>query len=497
MLRTTKETIMNPLLKGLQIADNRKGRTANGAVSNTSTLNSNVDLFSKIGALRGKEDYAWELFSVAFSEDPNKALKILFYARDVRGGQGERQVFRSIITKLTEINPDVVRKNINLFPEYGRWDDLLVLFGTSLEDDAIEVFRNQLEKDWDSKEPSLCAKWSPSINASNKVVRAKGRKLAKAMNLSEKVYRKGIVAIREKIGLLETKMSKKNWSDIDYSEVASVANVKFRAAFLRNDENRRREYLGKVDTGEAKMNTGTLYPYDVVRSMKVRSGWSLGFKTDQTLETAWKNLPNYLEGNEHNGLVVCDTSGSMFRGLGSVDPIDVAASLAVYIAERNTGDFQDYFLTFNSNSRLMKLKGLTLKDRLTNLPWNDWGGSTNLQSAFDSILMVAVENDVSSDDMPQVVYVVSDMQFNPSNSSRLTNYEAIKSKFESRGYNLPKIVWWNVNAFEDQPVTIHDENTCLVSGCNPNIFEQVLNSSTPEELMNKVIESDRYKAITI
>lgn len=492
----------NAFITGLVNNNNLTARTQNGAVTNRSSLSENVDLFSKIGAVRGKPDMARSLFSKAYGQDKLTALKILFWGRDVRGGQGERGTFRAITQHLATHDPVVLRKNLRLFPEYGRWDDLVALFGTPVEEDAIQILCNQLAEDFESDTPSLAAKWTPSINASSNETRANARKLVKALGISDKEYRKALVAVRKKIGVLETQMSEKKWSEIDYSQVPSVAGIKYRRAFLRNDETRRREYLGKVEKGDAKMNTSTLYPYDITsRVLKNTGGCWGGFggfggtTLDQTLEEAWKNLPNYLEGNEHNAMVVCDTSASMFWEKNAL-AAHVATSLAVYISERNTGPYKDYFLTFNTNSRLVKLQGATLAERLKNLPWNDVGGSTNIQSAFDQILKVAVENNLDQDEIPKVLYIVSDMQFNPTRSGD-TNYEDARQKFESRGYQLPKIVWWNVNASSDQPVTINDNGNVLVSGCTPNIFKQVLKSSTPEQMMLETINQDRYDPVQV
>lgn len=254
--------------------------------------------------------------------------------------------------------------------------------------------------------------------------------------------------------------------------------------------------MGKAVKGEAKVNTVALYPYDLTN--KYLSRYSGNPPLDQTVEAAWRQLPNYLEGNEHNGIVVCDTSRSMYSSMHNPLPIQVAISLAIYIAERNNGAFKNHFITFSEQPTLQKIEGVTLQDKINNLKSAEWAMNTNIQAVFDNILTHAIQSRSSEEDMPKVIYIVSDMQFDSSYiGGKFTNYEQIKAKFAQAGYELPKLVFWNVNAHSDQPVTVYDENTALVSGCNPVIFKQILAGSSPEDVMNKVIESERYAQITI
>jgi tetratricopeptide (TPR) repeat protein len=485
---------MNSLIKNLEIDQNQTAFTENGAASNHSTLNSCLDLFAHIGAMRGKSAMdVWRDFSKAFSEDRDIALKILFYSRDIRGGQGERSTFRSILKNLAEVDPDAVRNNFHNIPFYGRWDDFQALEGTALENEMWQFVGNALIDDVHTQQPSLCAQWAPSINGT-KSARARALKLVRVMNWTERNYRLMLSTIRKRLRVVERDMCSKNWESINYNAVPSKANLKYNAAFLRNDENRRREYLSSLSKGVegVKMNTATLFPYDLVRKyLNYANGISA---LNSTYEEAWKALPNYLEGNEHNGLVICDVSGSMYSEMKGLRPIDVSVSLAIYIAQRNVGQFKDYFFTFSDTPKLLKLRGTTLRDIVANLAKAEWNMSTNLEAVFNVLLKTANANSVPQDEMPSTLYIISDMQFNTASSGK-TNYQEIRSKYEKSGYQLPKIVFWNVNAHKDQPATIHDENTILVSGANPNFFREVLSGQNPLDFMMKVVNSERYQNV--
>jgi hypothetical protein len=218
-----------------------------------------------------------------------------------------------------------------------------------------------------------------------------------------------------------------------------------------------------------------------------------GYGLDNTIELQWKNLPNYV--SPFNGLVVADVSGSM-----SGRPIEVSISLALYIAERNEGHFKNRFFTFSNRPILQTIVGNTLCDRVSNLRRAHWDMNTNIQALFDTLLNVAVKNELPQSELPERLFIVSDMQFDMActNNSN-TNFEFAKKKFEKHGYNLPQLIFWNVNArnSSDCPVTIHDTGTALVSGCSPSILKSVLENKiiTPLDVMNSAIESERYDVI--
>ena len=502
----------NPLLNAMNKSQNRTARTANGAVSNHSSLDDCVDLFGKIAAMRNNSDATViSQFTKAFAQDPLKALKILFWNRDVRGGAGERKTSRTIFKYLAEAHTDVMAKNIHLVAEFGRWDDLMVFLDTPLKSQAMKLITNQFKHDYkifvgETKgNPSLLFKWLPSENASSKLTKKYARIVRDSLGISSKKYRKALSVGRKFLNVIERDLCSKNYDNIDYSKVPSRAAMVYRKAFGRNDEKRYQNFLGKVEKGEAEIKTATLYPYDIARPILNgvgADGWGRTSRTfyDKTLILQWENLPNYVE--PFNGMVICDTSGSMYGSYYSnknndVRPIDVAISLTMYIAERNVGVWKNSFFTFNSNSQLQSIKGSNIIERMANLSKADWGGSTNFQSTFDKILETAKRNNLTDDELPKKVFCVSDMQFN--NAGYNTNFEVIRRKYETAGYTMPQLVFWNVNASSDSPVTIHDSGTALISGCSPAILKSVLSGEiiTPVDVMNQTIESERYSVVTV
>ena len=469
-------------LDSLEQGTNKNARTANGAVSNDSTLDYVLDFFSQAGAMRGREEQALTLFNRAYAQDKNLALKTLFYLRDIRGGQGERALFKYIFERL---DSETKAKLAIHIPEYGRWDEV------PLDADNIHLIKSQIESDLialdEGGSVSLLAKWLPSEVSVSRKNRREFEKLMKLMEMKPSQYRKMLSKLRERIGLLEQDMSSKNWSEIDYSKIPSQAHKKHVKAFLRNDETRYREFLSSVEKGEATVNSGTLYTYDIYDMI---NGYSVSADEKRTAEALWKNLPDYTQGK--NALVVADVSGSMIGR-----PMSVSVSLAIYFAERNKGMFKDYFMTFSDDSKLQRIVGSTLQDKINTLHRAEWGMSTNLQSAFDAILRAAKDSNASSDEMPSTLYIISDMQFNCVRDADDTNFEAARKKFNEAGYELPTIVFWNVNAYGDAPGTKFDKNVTMISGFSQSTFQYAVEGKSPVESMTDILNSERYARISV
>ena len=494
----------NALINAVNQDQNRGGAyTANSAFSNASTLSATVDYFAKGAAQRSQSDGdIVKLFSKAYAEDKLVAAKTLFYFRDVRGGQGERKVFRVALKYLAEVDPEFVRKNLKNVPVYGRWDDLFVLEGTKVWDDVLESVKVQLREDMDNakkgKSVSVLAKWMPSINTSNKDTVRLANVFKKEFDILPKQYRKMLVNLRGKgkIDIVESRMAQKDWEGIDYEKVPSIASKNYRKAFGRNDTDRYGRYIDAVISGDAKINASTLFPYDLVKAI-MTGGWDYIFVHDKTVQAQWDNLKDYMGDKQHNGLVVADVSGSMHG-----QPLTVCLSLAIYFAERNKGFFKDHFMTFSARPQLQKLQGTTLADKCNNLSKAHWDMNTDLQAAFARILDSAVAHRVPQDEMVESLVIISDMQFDSccANNDK-TNFEVMREKYENAGYKFPKsVIFWNVNAFgSDQPVTIHDSGTALVSGCSPSLFEQVVKCEnlTPISMMLSTINVPRYDAIVV
>lgn len=471
--------------------------TLNGATTYISSGKYCLDLFASVGASRNlDEKKIVKRFHRAFCEDKNLAMKILFYARDIRGGLGERKVFRTIIRNLPRTSRSALVKNIKYIPEYGRYDDLLEIIDTSCKKEVVTFIKEQLQKDIaniETDEVSLLAKWLPSINATNTQTVKLGKRLAQCLNMSEKEYRQTLSKLRAKIKIIENNLREKDYS-FDYSKQPSKAMFKYKKAFIRNDKERYEEFLNKVQFGAVKMNTGTLYPYDIARSI-IRGG-ELSDEDKKSLDVTWNALPNYTK--DENALVVVDGSGSMYWG-GNPQPIEVAQSLAVYFAERNTGLFKNHFITFSESPRLVEIKGDDIYNKIRFCIGFNECANTNIQKVFELILKTATKNKLSQKDMPETIYIISDMEFDSCTvDANLTNFEYIKRKFNDKGYKLPRLVFWNVNSWQQQvPVKENEQGVVLVSGCTPKIFEMVMDGETsPYKFMLDTINTERYEKIS-
>ena len=477
--------------------------TENGALTNRSTNSYCLDLFATIGALRNAEDNEIiSRFIKAYTEDNNMAMKILFFARDIRGGLGERRVFRSIWKWLSLHEAESVRKNIMYVPEYGRFDDLLSLLDGPCEKDMLSFIKEQLDKDIAAlkigESVSLLAKWLPSVNTSNKDSVKSAKKLAKALGFSDAEYRKVLVSLRAEIKLMENYLREKDYS-FSYEKQPSKALYKYRLAFLRNDKERFSAFLDKAEKNPSVMNTGTLTPYDVVASIFHRDMEAEDITEEErrSMDVTWKALPDYT--GAENALAVVDGSGSMYCGWGSgYMPAAVAQSLGIYFAEHNKGCFHNHFITFSENPRLVEVQGRDIVDKLTYCVSFNECANTDLQGTFDLILKTAIENKVKQEEIPEKLYIISDMEFDfCTENAEMTNFECAKKKFAKYGYTLPQIVFWNVNSInQQQPVTKNEQGVALVSGTSPQIFSMLSEGILdPYSFMLKTLSSERYERI--
>lgn len=474
-----------------------EAKTANGDKAFRSTNSSVLDFYSRAGAIRTlpvKDKI--RIFNNAFAEDKLLALKALFNLRDVRGGAGERQTVREILKYLAESETEVLKKNLENVVEFGRWDDLLVFFGTPLEGAVLELFKKTLIKDMNTPKDqsiSLLAKWISSENASSKTSRDEAIKIRKYLGISSRDYRKMLSGLRSRLRIVEKDMSSKLFGKIDYAQVPARASMIYRNAFKAKDADRYASFQTKVEKGEVKINVMGVNPYELMYKARTSSAG------EKTLDLQWKALPNYFKDGV-KAIAIADTSGSMETPLGpntKATCMDVSIAMAVYMAEKNQGDFGGMFITFSSRPTLHKLTGLTLKDKYYNIP--KIVDNTNIVAAFDLLLSVAVKNNIPKEEMITHTYVFSDMQFDQADCSGYkSSFETIKAKYERHGYNMPHVVFWNLNgSYGTSPVTSEEKGVTLVSGFSDKIFEGVMKGNTPMDNMLEVLNSKRYEKVTL
>lgn len=493
--------------------------TENGAVGYLTSGKELLDINFAVASLRRAEPREiYDRFMRAFFEDKVTAMKWLFFARDVRGGLGERRLFRSVFERMAETNPEYIVPLINLVPEYGRYDDLWSLLDTKLADNVMALVKKQLAEDVKAasrgESISLLAKWLPSANASSPTTRRYAKMIFKRIGITERDYRRMLSRLRKKLDVVERKMSARTWDEIKYEAVPSRANLIYNNAFLRNDEDRRREFLASLEKGETKINAGTLYPHDIVSKYMTEHGWSNAVKPlDQTLEALWKALPDTVQGCG-NTIVVADGSGSMTTkvGGGATTALDVANALAIYFAERSSGQFKDQYITFSERPQLVDLsKGKNLREKIQIALQHDEVANTNIEAVFDLILSTAIQNHMVQEDLPKNILIISDMEFDgcatcgasggrygygrSRPSSRL--FQVIAKKYADAGYQIPRMVFWNVNSRTGTiPVIENDMGVALVSGFSTNIVKMVMSGKTdPYECLLETLNSERYTPI--
>jgi len=457
----------------------QEARTQNGMRAFKSSLNANTDLFFKIGASRGKNIIGD--FTAAYVENRDIALRIAQWSRDVRGGAGERQLYRDIMQHLARKDTDAALALMRKAPELGRWDDVLVLADTELRVQAFDAIAAALKSG-----DGLCAKWMPRKGSLAAALRTH-------LGMTPKQYRKTLVNLTR---VVETQMCAKDWDNINFEHVPSLASSRYKKAFYRNAEAAFKAYVDKLTRGEAKVNAAAVYPYDVLKGVT-------GHYVDPNMSKAeldhvtaqWNSLPNYV--GDASILPLVDVSGSMFTAAGNnknLTCMDVAVSLGLYLADKNQGKFKDCFLTFSSDPKLLNLKGNIL-DKVNQMKSSDWGMSTNLHAALDKILSVATQARVPVSEMPAMLLILSDMQFNQCVEHDARALDMIRRKYEAAGYAMPRVVFWNLNAHDNVPVRFDEQGTALISGFSPSIMRAVLadvDSFTPESIMLQAVMIDRY-----
>lgn len=496
--------------------------TENGAVGFKTSGKALCDINFAVSSLRGAdESKILKMWQKAYAEDPTVAIKWLFMLRDIRGnGMGERRTFRVILKELATMHSNIVEKLVSVIADYGRYDDLWELSETPVWNTVIDLVAKQLADDMKAKDSgkpiTLLAKWLPSCNTSSTKTKELAVKIRHALGMDEKTYRKTLSALRNYGNVLEVKLSAKEWGDVNYDAVPSQANLKYKNAFLKNDEARRREWLGKLEKGEAKINASTSFPCDIV----YRYGRGCGI--DQTLEAMWKALPNYVSDLKTGStIVVADGSGSMTTSVGSgnMSALAVANSLAIYFAERLPGEFKDKYITFSMNPQYVDMsKAKSLAEKLRIAYRHSEVANTNIKAVFELLLATAKRNNLKQEDIPANVLVVSDMEFDGCTSfsgqvdggyswysssmfedsaKKSALFEGIKREWANAGYVLPKLIFWNVNSRTNTvPLQQNEMGVALVSGFSPAIAKMAFSMKLdPYEAILEALNAPRYAKI--
>jgi hypothetical protein len=462
----------------VEAVKNQSERTTNGMKALKSTGGSVVDLFFKAGAMRGKNIVPE--FTAALVENEELTIRLALWLRDVRSGAGERELFRQILKHLEKTRPELAERLLVKTPELGRWDDIFVFETPELKAKAFTMLGDALRE-----RNGLAAKWTPRQGPLAAEIRS-------FFGMSPKFYRKSLVEMTK---VVEQQMCANKWDDINFNHVPSVAASRYKKAFKRHTV-QFEKYVEKLAKGEAgvKVNASAVYPYDVLKNVHAIGYY--GATELKHVDAQWAALPNYV--GDASILPLVDVSGSMTciaGGKGSTSCLDIAVSLGLYLSEKNEGKFKDLFLTFSSKPEMLHLKG-TIVQRVQQMVRSKWEMGTNLHAAMQKILDVAVDGNVPQEEMPKMLLILSDMQFNQCARYDDSALQMIKRKYVESGYEAPQIVFWNLNAYDNAPVKMDAKGIALVSGFSPAIVKSVLAADmeefTPEGIMMKTLMSDRY-----
>jgi len=500
---------MNTLLNGMKQATNFT-LTENGGITHKTTNSDLLDMFAMGAAMRNRSDEDVILmFQKAYAENPELAMKMLFYIRDVRGGQGERRFFRVVIRYMANNKTmrESIRKNIENIAEYGRWDDLYSLCDTPLERDAFAFIKRQLALDLECKTPSLLAKWMKSENASSNETKRLADKTRRYLGMSHKEYRKTLSIMRARINVLEVLMSANRWDEIEFDKIPSKAGLIYKNAFARRDMIKAK-YEAFAKDENTKVNAAALYPYEVVEKAinLMHPSWYYDRNTvalDNTdrlmINKYWDNLTDYFKGAKLDALCMIDTSGSM-----SGTPINVATALGLYCAERNQGPWHNHYISFSSRPQLIETAGVDFCDKVYRIVSTNLCENTNIEAAFDLVLNTAIRTGAK---LPEYMIVISDMEFDHATNNYWHNtggictanaesvMETIERKFNNYGFQMPKLIYWNVDARQANIPMIGNHYVSYVSGFSPSIFQSILTGKTGWDLMMDAIGGERYERI--
>lgn len=500
---------MNTLLNGMKAATNY-ALTENGGITHKTTNSDLLDMFAMGAAMRNRSDEDVILmFKKAFAENAELAMKMVFYIRDVRGGQGERRFFRTVMhwAATQKDIRDSVAKNIQYFAEFGRWDDLYCLIDTPLQAQALKFMKDQLALDVQCKTPSLLAKWLKSENASSAETARLADITRRYFGMTHKEYRKTLSVLRARINVLEVLMSANRWDEIEFDKIPSKAGMIYKNAFARRDIIKAK-YEKFAKDENTKVNASTLYPYEVVeKAIELMGSMYYGRRnialdnTDRLMiNKYWENLTDYFKGAKLDALCMIDTSGSMHG-----TPINVATSLGLYCAERNQGPWHNHYISFSSRPQLIETSGVDFCDKVDRIVKTNLCENTNIEAAFDMVLNTAIRTGAT---LPEYMIVISDMEFDSAtgnswrrSGSNMTTanaesvMETIERKFNAAGYRMPKLIYWNVDARQANIPMIGNHYVSYVSGFSPSIFKSILTGKTGWDLMLEAIDCERYACI--
>ena len=324
--------------------------------------------------------------------------------------------------------------------------------------------------------------------------------------------------MRRKLQVPEVFMSSKSWELIDYKHVPSMAMLRYRQAFIRSDHERFNEFIGTKS-----LNSGALTPADLVKQVMDGTVLFVGLSYEQmpenldeekitalkAIDNQWKSLVDNVRSNGTllftNTLAVCDVSGSMCMSSQLIKPIHGAIGLTLFIMEIADKAWNNRCVSFSSTPSFHSIDMTkSLADRCKQMVSCDWGMSTDLNKVFDLILNYGKEKNLTNEQMPNILFIFSDMEFDSALCEK-TNYESCRLQYELAGYRLPFIIFWNLKgekASKSTPVRSNQDGVILLSGFSAQTFKFLLsvkdlNELSPLAMLLRIINDPRYDCIKV
>ena len=481
--------------------------TENGALVYASSGKALVDIDNATTSLRGAtKERAYELFAKAYAESPKQATKWLFYLGDIREGKGERRSFNMLMDYMAKKHPAIAKELLPLIPEYARWDYAvrqIMSPNHEVSKAALDMVEKQLKEDIQSEKPSLLAKWLPSIQTKKPQERKIVFKLEKALGIDHKGYRKTLSAIRDKLNIVEKNLSQKTMDQVNMEHLTSHQQLKYKKAFEKWVPQQREEYLEKVQNGEAKINAKVLQPHEIVHSYSNNSYYGQINTTDYSpdLEALWDALPDKIN-KDDSSIVIRDGSGSMTIPMpkSTATSLDVSTALSIYFAERQSGPMHNKFITFSAKPEIVDMSQCeTLKDKLELCYGYNDCSNTNIEKTFNMLLDTLVTNNAKQEDVPKNIVIISDMEFDAAVKNwNIPLFESIKNDWKEHGYELPRMVFWNVNTTRSlSPMIDNERGLITMSGYSTNNLDLLLSGDIdkPEKMLDEILSKQRYDAV--
>lgn len=468
--------------------------TDNGEIAFVTTGDLNLDFFGTVNRGISPENLL-KKFKEAWNENQEHALKIVLNFRDIRNGKGEKLIGNLLMFFIKVLQPDIYSSIIERYIDMGSWKDILFLAEITFHyndltesnftnDIEINLFKTQLNKDINSENPSLCAKWAPSEGCHYDKNAKIAHTIMEKMNLSPREYRKMLTELRKKISIVESMLSQNNLDLINFSTLPAKAHLFYKKAFSR-DENaqnkssveRRKLHLRyqkytedlKSKTNNVKANFKGIMPHEITRQI-------INSEHGTLLENQWESIRNNVKtsGIFDFCVSVVDVSGSMDTSTVP-RPLDVAIALGILVSECAVGPFNNKVITFHEDPQVYNLahyNSLEAKVKIIkNMPW---GGNTDIEKVFDKIIEIGKNFNIPRDRMPKRLFIFTDMQFDKVSGNKIKTFDKIKEKFNKNNYTMPQIVCWNLSNVKSVIFTKNDENICMLSGYSSEILKSFL-----------------------